>query len=235
MNTNYHNQEEEISLSELFGVVKPYIVHIVLVSVIFALVSFIFTKTLIDPVYESTATIIVNNRKTEGQSITSDEINSARNLASVYSIVIKSNAVMEPVIQSMNSDITMEALSKKVSVSSMDNTQVMKITVKDTDPLLAQKYNNEILKFAPDIMVDMVEAGSVKIVSYPQVSENPISPNTKMNVLVAGMLGFMLSVGFVFIRFLMDKSFRNPKAVEDYLNIPVLGVIPNVDSVKGGK
>lgn len=235
MNTNRYTNEEEISLSELFGIVKPYLIHIVLISIVFSLLSFIVTKALIKPVYESSATVIVNNRKNESQSITSDEINSARNLASVYGIVIKSNAVMEPVVEVMNTDITMDALSKKVSVSSVDNTQVIKISVKDTDPVLAREYTNEIIKVAPDIIVDMVEAGSVKVVSYPQISNSPISPNTKMNVLVAGMLGFMLSIGFVFVRYLLDKTFRSPQMVEDYLQLPIIGVIPNIESVSGGK
>ncbi len=235
MNTNRYTNEEEISLSELFGIVKPYLIHIVLISIVFSLLSFIVTKALIKPVYESSATVIVNNRKNESQSITSDEINSARNLASVYGIVIKSNAVMEPVVEVMNTDITMDALSKQVTVSSVDNTQVIKISVKDTDPVLAREYTNEIIKVAPDIIVDMVEAGSVKVVSYPQISNSPISPNTKMNVLVAGMLGFMLSIGFVFVRYLLDKTFRSPQMVEDYLELPIIGVIPNIESVSGGK
>ncbi len=235
MNTNRYTNEEEISLSELFGIVKPYLIHIVLISIVFSLLSFIVTKALIKPVYESSATVIVNNRKNESQSITSDEINSARNLASVYGIVIKSNAVMEPVVEVMNTDITMDALSKQVTVSSVDNTQVIKISVKDTDPVLAREYTNEIIKVAPDIIVDMVEAGSVKVVSYPQISNSPISPNTKMNVLVAGMLGFMLSIGFVFVRYLLDKTFRSPQMIEDYLELPIIGVIPNIESVSGGK
>ena len=208
MNTNQQNYEEEISLSELYGIVKPYLIHILLISIIFSLLSFIFTKSFVKPVYESSATVIVNNRREENQFVSTDELNSARNLASVYGIVITSNAVMEPVVNELGADITMEQLSKKVSVSPVDNTQVIKISVKDTNPELARVYTNEIIKVAPDILMEMVEAGSVKVVSYPQEPTTPISPNTKMNVLVAGMLGFMLSVGVVFMRFLLDKTFR---------------------------
>ncbi len=235
MNTNYNQNEEEISLSELFSIVKPYVLHILIVSVVFSLLSFGFTKLLVKPVYESNATLIVNNRKDEAQNITSDEINSARNLASVYSIVIKSNAVMEPVIKSMDTDITMEELSSKITVSSVDNTQVLKISVKDTNKELAQQYTSGIIKVAPSIMVDMVEAGSVKIISEPEIPNSPISPNVKMNVLVAGMLGFMLSIGVVFIRYIMDKTYKNPRELEADLEIAVLGVIPNFESVRGGK
>lgn len=235
MNTERITNEEEISLSELYGIIKPYIIHTILIGIIFALASFLVTKILIDPVYESETTLIVNNRRTDESTITSDEIRSAATLADVYGIIIKSNAVMEPVVESINADLTMDQLKRKVSVSSVNNTQVIKISVKDTDPILARDLANEIIKIAPDIIVDMVEAGSAKVVSYPEVPEHAVSPNTKMNILVAGMLGVMLSVGFVFLRFILDKTFRNSQEIENYLGIPVIGVIPNIDSVKAGK
>lgn len=236
-NLNSHVEEEEISLSELFEIVKPNLIYIILFSVILGLGSFLVTKLAIEPVYQSEATMIINNRRDDASNaITNDEINSARNLASVYSIIIKSDAVMIPVIDSLNVDILPSELANKVSVSSVDNTQVIRISVKDTNPELAQVINQEILNVAPDIIVDMVEAGSARIVSYPQVPLNPVSPNVMMNVLVASMLGMMLSTGFVFVRHMMDKTFRTAKDVENHLGIPVIGVIPNIQSVKkGGK
>ena len=236
-NFNPHIEEEEISLSELFEIVKPNLVYIILFSIILGLGSFLVTKLASEPIYQSEATMLGNNRRDDASgNITSDEINSARNLASVYSIIIKSDAVMIPVLDSLNLDMLPSQLASKVSVSAVDNTQVMRVSVKDTEPELAQLINQEILNVAPDIIVDMVEAGSARIVSYPQIPVNPISPNLKMNVLVATMLGFMLSTGFVFVRHLMDKTFRTEKDIENQLGIPVIGVIPNVQSVKkGGK
>lgn len=232
-NQRYQEMEEEISLSELYAIVKPFILHIILVSIVFALVSLIITKTLIKPTYESSATIIVNNKKEDSNtSISTDEINSAKNLAAVYSIIIKSDAVIEPVIETNNFDITQDQLSKKVSVSPVNNTQVIKISVQDRDPEMARRYTNEIIKVAPEVIVDMVEAGSSKVVSYPKVSLTPVSPNIKMNILVAGMLGFMLSLGFVFTRYLLDKTFKNPDELEKTLGVPVLGVIPSFESVR---
>ncbi len=225
----------ELGINDYFNIIKPYIIHMILISLIFSMSSYILTHLLVKPVYQSSATVIVNNRRDEGAAITGDEINSAKNLASVYSIIIKSNAVMEPVIDELGVDLTNQALSSKVSVSAVDNTQVIKITASDTDNVMARNYVNGILKIAPSIIVEKVEAGSVKVVSYPQVSTNPVSPNIKMNVLIAGFFGLMLSIAFVLIRYLLDRTFKNPKEIEMYLDIPVLGVIPDYESVSRGK
>lgn len=230
-------QEEEISLVELFGVVKPYIRLIVAISIVFALLSFLYTKVIIKPVYESSATLIVNNRKEEGnQSITNDEITSAKNLAAVYSIIIKSDAVMAPVVAETSTSLSTSQLASKVSVSAVNGTQVIKVSVRDTNPEKAKLYAEEIVTVAPQIIVDMVEAGSVKLVSNPHLPTNPISPNVKSNVLIAFALGAILSTGFVVVRHLLDRTFKAPEDVEKHLGIPVIGIIPNIASVsKGGK
>lgn len=231
------NTEEEISLSEIFAIIKPYIIYILLFSVILGLGSFLFTKVAIQPVYQSNATMIINNRKDDAaNAITSDEINTARNLASVYSIIIKSDAVTEPVVEALGLDLAPQQLAEMITVSSVDNTQVIRISVKNIDPELAQALNQEILNVAPDIIVDVVEGGSARVISYPQIPESPVSPNVVMNVLVAFMLGMMLSTGYVFVRFMLDKTFKTQQEIEKVLGIPVIGVIPNVQSVrKGGK
>ncbi|AMC94072.1 hypothetical protein AOC36_08745 [Erysipelothrix larvae] len=230
-------QEDEISIRELYEIFKPYLLMIVAVGIVFSMVGYLGTKFLIAPMYQSTATLIVNNRRdTSDDSITNDEITSAKNLATVYSIIIKSDAVMGPVVENTNTGITTSQLAKNVSVSAVDSTQVIRVSVKDEDPLLAQKFVNEIVKVAPDIIIDMVEAGSVRVVSLPQVPTSPVSPNTLMNAMIAGILGIMLSAGIVLVRHLMDRTFRSPDDIERYLGVPVIGIIPNIQEVsRGGK
>lgn len=229
-------KNDEISIADLYGYVKSYIVYIVLISIIFGLGGYLYTKLMVKPVYESSATLIVNNRKDEGSSsITNDEINSAKNLANVYGIIIKSDAVMQPVVTLTESTLTSQALARKVTVTAVNNTQIIKVSVRDTNPEKARLYANEIINIAPEIIVDMVEVGSAKVVSYPQVPTSPVSPNTRMNVLIAGVMGLLLSSGFVVLRQLLDKTFKSVDDIEDELGVPVIGVIPNVDSVRRGK
>ncbi|AMC92678.1 hypothetical protein AOC36_01320 [Erysipelothrix larvae] len=229
------NQEEEISIVDLLGVIRSKLVQIAIVGVAFALFAYIFSVFFINPVYESNAVLIVTNRKDSGgSSITNDEITSAKNLASVYSIIIKSNNVMGNVVNNLSLDITPESLAKKVTVSAVDSTQVIRVSVRDTDKKAALRYTQEIVNVAPDIIVELVGAGSVGVVSTPQLPTSPVSPNVRMNTLVAFVLGLALSIGIVLIKHFLDRTYKIPENVEEELGFPVIGIIPNFEDASRG-
>lgn len=227
------NQEREIDLAELFGALRPYILHVVLVALICGMLSFLYTKLLVKPVYESSASIVVNNRRNDEGFVTTDELNSARNLANLYAIVIKSDSVMTPVLDTVNVDLTSQQLANKVSVSSVNNTSVIRIAVTDTDPNMALKYVEEIVDVAPEVIVDKVEAGSVSVISEASLPADPISPNTMMNVLIATVLGAMAIIGFVLLRYFLDRSVKSEEELERVLGLPVISVIPSLESLRG--
>ena len=233
---NQNNQQfdsEEIDLSEIFNIIKRNIMVILVSGLVLGVFAFSYTKFLVKKQYVSSGTLIVNNKKSESSSVTNDEITSAKNLASVYSIVIKSEPILNTVKTNLNLDMTTEALSRLITVSSVDATQVMKVSVKTTDPNLSEKIASEVLNVSPEIILDTVEAGSVKLISPAKVNKGAVSPNVLQNTMIAVILGFMLSIGGILVINLLDKTFKNEEDIEKYLGLPLLGVIPNVDSVKG--
>lgn len=237
INQNNQFDSEEIDLSEIFVIIKRNILIILVSGLVLGILAFSYTKFAVKKQYVSSGTLIVNNRKSESNSVTNDEITSAKNLASVYSIVIKSEPILNQVLTNLKLDTTeninTDQLSKLITVSSVDATQVMKVSVKTKDPKLSEQIANEVLKVSPEIIEETVEAGSVKVISQAKVNENAVSPNVIQNTLIAIILGFMLSVGAVLVINLLDKTFKDEEDIEKYLGLPLLGVIPNVDSVKG--
>ena len=99
-----NNFNDEIELSELFKILKQNILIILITSAVFMTAGFLFTFFLIKPQYQSQATLIVNNKREENTNITTDEMNTAKNLAGVYSIIIKSDSVMSGVINNLSLD-----------------------------------------------------------------------------------------------------------------------------------
>ena len=233
MEQNVNEFNDDVSLNELFEIVKPHLLKAILIAIIFALTAFIGTKLLIKPTYQSSAIMIVNNKRNEdSQSVSNDEITSARNLAQVYSVIIKSDAVMQIAATKIGDGITAEEIAKKVSVTSVNNTQLLQVSVKDHNPVFAQQIANEIVTVAPPVLDEMVSAGNAKIVTYPQIPNNPIAPNTKMITIIGGTFGFIMVLGYVLLRNLLDRTFKTTDDIEKELGLPVLGVIPNISGVK---
>ena len=71
--------------------------------------------------------------------------------------------------------------------------------------------------------------GNVKIIDQAQVPKEPVGPRRKLNILFGGLLGVALGIGLVLLMEYMDTSLKNIHDIEQFLALPVLGMIPAID------
>lgn len=226
--SNTEEEEEEIDLLELVLLLKNHLAAIILTTLLFAVVGFAGTVLFITPQYQASATMIVNTRQDQNASVTTDQINSAQKLVSTYSIIIKSDTVLDQVITNLGLTLSYEQLSSKVSVSAVDDTQVIQISVTDPNPESARRMTEEITNVAPDVILNTVEAGSVRLISAARVGSSPVSPSKTKNTAIAGAIGLVLSAGFLILRELLNNTIKTDADIQKKLGLNVLGVIPLV-------
>ena len=222
---------ETIDLLEVLNAVRQHLLAVILTTVILAAAGFGVSKFLITPQYEASALMIVNTRQDTTSNVTSDQINSATKLVSTYSI-IKSDTVLQQVIDNLGLSLTYEKLAERVTVSAVDDTQVMKITVKSDNPEWARQVCEQITVVSPDVILESVEAGSVKVISSAAVNPTPVSPNVGRNTMLGGVLGLVISVGIILLAVLLDNKIHTEDDIAKYLDLAVVGVIPEY---QGGK
>ena len=228
------NEENEvIDLTEILSAVRQHLLELIFVTLAAALVGFTTSKFLMTPKYDSSALMIVNTRQDVNANVTSDQINSATKLVSTYSIIIKSDTVLQQVIDNLGLNLTYAQLNKRVTVAAVDDTQVMKITVQSDSPEWARQVCEQIITVAPDVIKEAVEAGSVKVISNASLATEPVSPNIKKNTMLAAAVGFVLVIGIIVLQVLLDNKINTEEDVTKYLDMTVLGVIPQYD--QGGK
>ena len=98
--------------------------------------------------YKSYTTIILGgNETTASQTITQSDITLNKNLVDTYAEIVKSRRVLEQVIAELDLEETYEELSNKISVSSVNNTEIIKITVADSNPIEAKNVANVTANF----------------------------------------------------------------------------------------
>ncbi len=225
-------KEKEIDLRVIFGIIRKNLIAIILVTIIFGVIFFLYSKFFIAKKYEAGAVLIVNNVSEAGTTVNNAELTAAASLADVYSIIIKSDTVLNEVISNLNLSTTPEALKGSISVSTVDSTQVINISMRSTKPEYAKQVVEEIIKVAPPIIKDKVEAGSVKIISEARISNNgaPVSPNSTRNAVIGALIGFVLILAFIVVRELANNTFKTEDDIVNSLNIPLLGIIPEVET-----
>lgn len=221
-----------INLFDLLTEIWKKFYIVVIAMIITGVLSYSFSAFALTPKYKSAVNLIVNTTSTSTDYVSNDNITSAKNLVATYSVVIKSNTVLNQVIDNLNLDMTYNDLSNAMTVQAVNNTQIMEVSVLHPDPQVAKAIVDQITQIAPDIIVEAVEAGSCKVISQVTVSVKPVTPNIPQNVLFAMVIGVFIAVVVIIVRMLTKQTnIIDDQDVQKYLDLPVLGIIPEVGEV----
>lgn len=220
-------EEEVIDLREYLSIIKKKWFIMAILCVVCVAASTVYSFFIAKPVYQAETTLIVKTEKTEGtNTVTSDQIKTTQQLAVTYGEIIKSRKVLDDVIKNLDLDESYGQLSGKISVSTVSDTQIIKVSVQDTNKSNAAKIANEIPKVFAKEAIRIADANGVEVIDKAQTPVNPVSPNKKMNILIAGVLGIMIGLFIIFIIEFLNTKIKTPQDIEKELGLPLLGVIP---------
>ncbi|HHV99386.1 MAG TPA: hypothetical protein GXX36_07405 [Clostridiaceae bacterium] len=219
--------EESMDLREIIGILKQNILIILAVMVWAAILGAVISIYIIDPVYEASATMIVNKSNTEERKdITYNDILMTQKLVKTYSVIMQSNTVLDRVIDALGLEMGAKELRSMLTITGVNDTEVIKITVTSKDPEFAAKVANEILSQAPAEIIRAVKAGSVEIIDEATIPSDPVKPDVKMYTFIAGILGLFASTFVIFLKYHFDDTVKTEDDIAEKLKLPVLGVLP---------
>lgn len=220
---------EELNLNELFNYFLAKILLIILIILIFLTGSIVYSAYIQKPMYSSYTTILLT--KEENTAITTAELNLNRSLVDTYSVIIKSNRVLEQVISNLNLGYSISELKNKVSVESVNDTEIIKITVKTNNAELSSNIANEIAKVFNSEIVKLYKIQNIGVIDMAKKNDVPYNVNFVKQVVLGTLIGVVMSFAVVFIMFYFDTTVKNVDDVEKKLGVSVIGSIP----LSGGK
>lgn len=231
--------EEEIELWQYWEMLKKRWLIIVVLPLIAALTSGIISFFILKPVYQASTTLIVGKKASEAgqaavQMLDNNVLLANQQLAKTYAEIAKSRTVEQNVIEDLDMEITVEALDKMVSITSVKSTEILEIQVTNTDPDFAAAIANSMAQEFSKAVIEIKKVDSVSIVDTAVSPTNPIKPNKQLNILIAFVVGLMAAAGLAFLLEYLDNTIKTSADVENVLGIPVLGVIPIYETGKQG-
>ncbi|WP_148549877.1 YveK family protein [Paraclostridium bifermentans] len=154
----------------------------------------------VNPVYEANTTLLVDiNKKTGSEMITSEQLSVSEKLAVTYGEIIKSKSVLNEVEDSLHLKYGYEELSDKVNVSSINKTQIISVSVQDTNPKRATDIANAIPTAFQQEVKRITQANDVKVIDKAVVPNKPIKPNKATIIAISAILGIMISLFIIFL------------------------------------
>ncbi|WP_346891554.1 YveK family protein [Clostridium sp. UBA3887] len=222
-------EEQVISLGEILEVLKKRWKLILIVTLLATLVSGLVSFFLISPKYEASTKLFIGKEAGAEAGYDQSEIAMYQKLMKTYSEAIKTRDLVGRAIKGANSNLTEDEVLKKLTVVTVADTQILQIKIDDKNPNMAATMVQAITNEFVTTSKVLVPNGNIKVIESVKVPEIPVSPNKKMNIAIAFLLGLMVSVGVSFLLEFLDNTYKNREQLEKELDIPVIGTIPHTE------
>ena len=215
-----------MELSDYLRILRQRGWLIILLAVLTAVAAFGFSK-MQTPIYESNLKLLVRPARTDfGQS------QAARELLGNYEQWMRSSYRAQEVINQLQLDMTAETLLGDMAVASDRLGLVIQVNVENTDPDLA----NDIARVWGELLIQWQNEENDKNRQEDRITielqDDPraglTSPQTRINTAAGFIFGALIGIILIFVlEWIESGVMRRPEDIERYLDVPIIGTIPN--------
>jgi capsular polysaccharide biosynthesis protein len=146
---------------------------------------------------------------------------------------VKTTTVADAVSQRLQLDLGADALLSRLTTQAFADTLHIQIDVDDVDPGRAERIAAGFADVVPErqaalmATVPLEERLTLTVLERP-TSARLVGPQTRSLVLAGALLGLLFGTVLVFVLDFLDERFRGATDIERSLEVPVIGVVPEV-------
>ena len=233
-------EENEIDLKEILLDFWNKKLQIILIISISILIGIMYKIAFVKPVYTSSTTLLLatsGSTSNQANTITTTDLTLNSKLVSTYSALAQSKSVLSKVISNLGIKMSEDELKNNVSVTQKTNTEIIVLSVTNSDPTLAEKLTNETAKVFMEKVTEIYKINNVQVVDHAEISTTPSNVNHTKDVIMFAAIGIVVSIIYVIGANMLDTTVKTAEDVEKQFKVPVLASIPmyNFNMEKGGK
>lgn len=155
-----------------------------------------------------------------------EEVTMYQQLMKTYSELTRTKDLIESAIDNSGLDITAKEILSNLSVVPMSDTQIMQIKYSSNNMQKSYDVVYAITKELIDFSQELYPKGNIKVLEQASVSGENL-PIKKAKIIILGLIsGIFIGIVTLLIVKFMNNTFISRRELEEYINIPVIGVIP---------
>lgn len=217
----------ELELRDYLRVIRRRLATVVVVVVVAVVVSGFLSFFVIKPTYQSQATLIVVNKTTPIVDYSGFQL--AEQLVQTYATLGTSQSVLSGTISKFGLGMTVAQLTKLLTVTPVTGTDLISVQAENSSSDKAAAIANDVAQVLAKRAQAVTPGYDVKVVDPAVPSPLPVSPNKKLNMALALVLGLLVGVGIAFLQEYLDRTIHDPSQLSEEIGLPVLGAIPMID------
>ncbi len=230
--------KKQLTIADLLKMFLQHIKLIIIVTVLGALVAFLYVTYMVTPMYSTSALILVQNgnsfetdisssssKSLSGEKVNMNDISSSQMLANTCSTLFTVDPDMKSIISGAS-----------ISISVVEDSYFLRISSTSSDPHTAANIANLVANTAPQVFKKYFgDAGKVDTVEEANVPSSPSSPNRSRYVLIGLLVGLVLSLVISFLIEIIDTTIKPGDDLYKMYDIPVFAEIVDFESEGGAK
>lgn len=222
-------ETKTLDLGKIFRLLVKNIWIIALSALLVAGLMLGFVAAFVTPTYEAEISMYINNSSNTSGVISANDLNVALKLVQTYVNIIKSDSVLDQVIEELELDMNAVALRKMLTAAAVDQTEMFRVQVTHENPEMAAKIANTIGQIAPDKITEIIDGSSAKIIDMAKVPVERAGPSYFKTMIIGIFVGAALSAVVVVITDILDVRIKSEEDLAEIATAPILGVIPDLD------
>ena len=181
--------------------------------------------------------MVSSGRNFVASSLDGGELSTNQKLATTYAEIAKSKAILSNVIKKYDLLETLKGLQGNVTIEPVEDTELLQLTYKNSDPQMASAVINEIGNEFMLKVRQVMNFQNIKIVEAAEIPDTPLPKKRALILAISFVLSIMSGCGVAFIVEFFFCKLRKPKDIEKILGASMLGMVPdfNLSLVEGKK
>jgi capsular polysaccharide biosynthesis protein len=205
---------KEINLSEIYKVIKKRIWPVLVLTFIGAIIGYLQDNITITPLYQTSSRVIIG----------ADEAT-----RTTLQVIVKDPTILDKVVKKLNLPMTSDALANEITVSNIDSSQVVSITVVNKDPRLATQIANTTARVFKQEVPTIIGQDYVRLLSDAKVNPVAINPKNNHKIYTYTLIGLVLGIGLAFLLDSLDNTVRSEQEIEKFLGLNLLGKVSKMN------
>ncbi|HJG61759.1 MULTISPECIES: YveK family protein [Enorma] len=220
-----------MTLLELLTLLRKHLKLVIMLPIVCMVAMGLASVLMMSDTYTATTDmyVLASSEGSNSSSALSSDLSASQMLTNDVATLLQSDRVMSDAADQLGLP---NLRGYNITVTSESTTRVITLQVTSSDAQGSANVANALADCVSNVAQEVMNVESVNVIDEAPTPEAPSGPNRMLYVAVAAMAGLFAAVAIVVLMDVIDTRVRSAEDVEELLELPVIGRIPEM---KGGR
>lgn len=220
------SRDKIITLENILSIFKKNLGLIFLTTLLVSVVGTSYSMFLATPKYTASTQLIAKVSNNDGDSF-AGQVQAANQMSTTLAQVLVSPTIIKDAKENLHINKSVSDIKKNLNVTASPTSQVVTLTVTDTNAYTASDMANEISKVFIKKAPELMNVSNISILAKAQPNTIPTSPNKKLIVIGSVLAGFILGILLSMSKVLLNTKIQTQSDLEE-MDMNYLGGISKI-------